>query len=440
MKNLKSAFKPVPERFHYSVQSAIDEAVLTEKKRRRFAHPVRAIIAAAIVVAMIPTSVFAATQIYSLITKQAGKYAVDIQTESSPKNSSPKYVKLQVDVPEGFKAVFDDIKYHKVPETADGYLSLWLIRPKNKDDFHRLTDVKSVKQTEINGKSAVIALDNENPVSNGSRTVDVFYEDVNIILEANIGADVSDKEMNEFLNNVEIIKGTKNNYTEYTEPENGSIDRNGAYSVSSGFKEIAIGEKVNLGDDYCTASMDSIKVLDNVKELDRKSFVLFDDYSKYVNENGSLKPRIRETWKWGDGVNTRDEKIKSKTVNQKFVLADITFTNNTDKDIDMVSTNVTLHYLTKNGKKLTAHQVESTDPHLYDGDYQYKKGYINKDAKDDFFYIDKLKAHESQTITVGYFCDEDLLDNAYLNIESDKSGQVVGKIADFDYCSVKVLQ
>lgn len=89
---------------------------------------------------------------------------------------------------------------------------------------------------------------------------------------------------------------------------------------------------------------------------------------------------------------------------------------------------------------MIAHQVASTDPHLYDGDYQYKKGYIHKDVKDDFFYIDKLKAHESKTITVGYFCDEDLLDNAYLNIESDESGQVVGKIADFDYYSVKVLQ
>ena len=208
MKNLKSAFKPAPERFHYSVQSAINEAQSTEKKKHRFAHPVRAIIAAAIVAAMIPTSVFAATQIYSLITKQVGKYAVDVQTESSAKSSSPKYVKLKVDVPKGFKAVFDDIKYHKVPETADGYLSLWLIRPKSKDDFHRLTDVKSVKRTVINGKSAVIALDNENPVSNGSRTVDVLYEDVNIILEANVGADVSDKEMIEFLNNVKIHQST----------------------------------------------------------------------------------------------------------------------------------------------------------------------------------------------------------------------------------------
>ena len=440
MKNLKSAFKPAPERFHYSVQSAIDKAKLTEKKSHRFAHPVRAIIAEAIVVAMIPTSVFATTQIYSLITKQAGKYAVDIQTEGSAKNSSPKYVKLMVDAPKGFKAVFDDIKYHKLPETADGYLSLCLIRPKSKNYFHRLTDVKSVKQTEINGKSAVITLHNENPVSNGSRTVDVFFEDVNIILEANVGEDVSDKEMNEFLNNVDIVKGTKNNYTDFTEPKNNNIDRKDAYSVDSGFKEIIIGEKVNLGDDYCTAYLNNIKVFENVKELDKKSFVLYDDYSNYVNENGSLKPRIRETWKWGDGVNTRNEKIKSETVNQKFVMADITFINNTDKDINMVGTDVTLHYLTKNGNKLTEHQIASTDPHLYDGSYQYKKGYFNNGKNDDFFYFKKLKAHESRTITVGYFCDEDLLYNAYLNIESGKSGQIVGKNADFDYYSVKVLQ
>lgn len=440
MKKLKSAFKPAPERFHYSVQSAINEAQSTEKKKCRFAHPVRAIIAAAIVVAMIPTSVFAATQIFSLITKQAGKYAIDIQTENSAKSSSAKYVKLKVDVPKGFKAVFDDIKYHKVPETADGYLSLCLIRLKNKDDFHRITDVKDVKQTVINGKSAVIALDNENPVSNGSRTVDVFYEDCNIILEANVGADVSDKEMNEFLNNVEIIKGTKSNHTEYTEFEDKSIDRSEAYSLSSGFKEISLGNEVNLGDDYCSASLNNIKVLNNVKGLDRRSFVLPDDYSKYVNKNGSLIPRIRETWKWGDGINTCDEKIKSETVNQKFVIADIAFTNNTDKDVDMVETNVTLKYLFKSGDKLTEHQIAATDPNLPDGDYQYKKGYINKDAKDDFFYIEKLKAHESKTITVGYFCDEDLLDNAYLNIEGDESGQVIGKIADFNYFSVKVLQ
>ena len=121
-------------------------------------------------------------------------------------------------------------------------------------------------------------------------------------------------------------------------------------------------------------------------------------------------------------------------------MADITFTNNTDKDINMVGTDVTLHYLTKNGNNLTEHQIASTDPHLYDGSYQYKKGYFNNGKNDDFFYFKKLKAHESRTITVGYFCDEDLLYNAYLNIESGKSGQIVGKNADFDYYSVKVLQ
>lgn len=438
MKNLKEQFKPTPERFSYSVDQSIKEAQLKTRKRKLSRTSKILAVSLAAVIA-VPSGAFAATQLYSIVTKKVGQYAVDISPETVSAKSSPKYVKLKVNLPKNFKSEFEDIKFHKIPETANGYISFQLIRPKNSKDVHRLTDVKSAKQTEINGRSAVIVLDNENPVQNGSRRVNIYFEEVNIILESYVGSDITEKEMLDFLSGVEIVKGTKKNHTDYSAPENNDINRAEVYTLTSSYQKIKTGEKINLGNDYCTVSLNNIKILNNAKGFDRRSFCFAgDDDDGYINADGSLKPRVRETWQWGDGINTRDKKLKSESVKQKFVVVDVTYTNNTGKTFKDVGINVTQSYLKYKNGKFIGHPVLATDPNLFDGDFQYRKGYINKHEKDDLYFIPELKPYESKTFTVGFFCDEDLIDYAYLNIDNDSSNDIMSEGADFEYYIVKV--
>ncbi|MCH5303295.1 MAG: hypothetical protein J1E41_00400, partial [Ruminococcus sp.] len=391
MKNLKSAFKPTPERFSYSVEESIKEAEFKVSKKSKLSRTSKIFAVSLAALIAIPCGAFAVTKISSMVTKQVGKYGVELNVDKTSEKNSPKYVKLKVDVPKGFKTYVEDMKYQKVPESADGYFSLWLMRPSKGNLGEILTDVESYKEIEINGHTAIVINDTENPVNNGSMRMAVYFENVDIVLEAFVGSDITEKEALNFLKNIQVIKGTKSEHTEYetlgAENHLGEDKEEITYSINTEYVVKKQNEKINLVDDYYTVSLSNARVLDNVKELDRKSFYFWnDDVSDYINSDGTLKPRTREKWKWGDGLNTKDEKVNSSTVSQKFVLVDVTYTNNTDEETE-TGLNISLRAMQNNNGKLSTHSFYEFDPNADDGRYQYRKGHICKPGKDDFYYF-----------------------------------------------------
>ncbi len=415
MNNLKSAFKPVPERFSYSVRESIKEAEIKNPKKTGSKRGIKVLAVFSALLIAVPCGAFAVTKIYSMIAEQVGSYGVELNVEKTEAENSPEYVKLKVDVPKGFKTYIEGIKYFKTTKSENGYISLWLLRPNKNNTGGLLTNIEDYKQTEINGHSAVIADEAENPVENGSKQINVYFENVNIILGAYIGSDVTEKEAVNFLKNVQIVKGTKNDCTEYNISETEKVGEE--YSAKSLYIPEKQNKEIDFGKDSYTVSLSNVKISDNVKNLDKRSFYFWGQSSdEYINSDGTLKPREREKWKWGDGVNTKDEKTGSVSVAQKFVLVDITYKNNTDKTLYNQGINVYLKAMQKKKGVLGMHSFYSYDPNADDGCYQYKKGYVNRHKKDNL-YIFNLKPRETKTFTVGFRCDSDMIDNAYFNID-----------------------
>jgi hypothetical protein len=416
MKNLKSAFKPAPERFHYSVQSAIDEAKLTEKKRFHLKHPAQAIVAAIIIIALIPSSVFAVNKLLPMFASKKGEYGLELKMNSKSSSKSPKYVKLNVKNPKGFKKSKNsaNIKYEKDIDSSDKYLSFLLIRPEKNSKTELLKNVKEYKETTINGNQAYIIKDKGGYTSR----IETFFENVNILLTCYIGTDIKVKEALTFIKGVNITEGTKNNHTEYVSPDEGTKAEIQYFPKEYKYLPLPIGKEITYGDDLdlsISYRIDSIKILDKPFDKDKNKYYFEgDDFDNHIDSNFNLIPQKNEKWEYGDGVNTEDKLISSKTEKMKFVVAKVTYTNHSNEPT--FGLNFGIEYLDKN-KNGDIDNPDSTITVI-----QY-----NKDIKSSSdIYIGNLKKGESHTYTIGFTVYESQLNKACLTISNEPDN------ADFD--------
>ena len=76
---LKSAMKPAPERFAYNIQTAVNEAVSQNTKvKKHMSVGSRAVIAIALILVMIPTTVFGASKLYELVAKPVDSHGLEL--------------------------------------------------------------------------------------------------------------------------------------------------------------------------------------------------------------------------------------------------------------------------------------------------------------------------------------------------------------------------
>lgn len=422
MKNLKSAFKPAPERFHYSVQSAINEAQSTEKKKRRFTHPVRAIIAVVIIIAIIPTSVLAATNLIPLLLKPKGKYGLEVHMDTKVSKASPKYVKLNVKIPKGFKKnKHADIKYEKDIDSFDNYISFLLIRPEKNSKTELLKNVKAYKEININGNQAYLIKDK----GGYTNRIETFFDNVNILLTCYVGSDVTEKEALSFMKGVNITEGTKKNHTKYVSPDDGTKADIEYFPKESKYLPLPIGKEITYGDDLDLSfsyRIDSIKVMDKPFDTDKSKYYFEgDDFENHIDSSFNLIPQKNEKWEYGDGVNTVDKLISSKTEKMKFVVAKITYSNHSNEPT--FGLNFGIEYLDKNKNGEIENREETITLVQYNKDIKSCEG----------FYIGKLKKGESHTYTLGFTVYESQLDKACLTISNEPDNAAQAKYGnDYD--------
>ena len=114
---LKNAMKPAPERFRYTVQNAIDEATAqASPAKKHIPKGWRIVIAVVLIAALIPSSIFGASKLYELIAKPVDNYGLELDIKRETTAEYPKYVKMHVEIPEGFAAVpgTDQLKYYNL--------------------------------------------------------------------------------------------------------------------------------------------------------------------------------------------------------------------------------------------------------------------------------------------------------------------------------------
>lgn len=404
MRDLKYVFKSVPERFSYGIKASINETKFKSHKShcRKVA---KIVVSMVLLLTMIPVTVYGSSKLYGFIVSRFGNYGVSIEATTSVE--SPEFVKLIVDM-DGYSEVknTDGLKYSKTTSADKDVFSFLLTRPNNglKELYKNVSDYKVIT---INSHKAVILYG----AGNAEITrVSIFFENVNIIATCYVNADIEEEEIISMLEGVDVFEATKNDHTIYLISENcNSYDD--AINYPTRYTLTEEDEILSIYPDVI-ACVDNICVIENVSEFNTEDFYFWgDDISNFVDNSGNLIPRRSDVWSFGDGINSVDSFIDSQEYKQKFVMADVTYTNYSS-DIFTFSVDLRLRLLEEDANgNLKLSDIYNGDKNADDGFAQYIAN-SNKGIKD--YYTYTLNPNETKTFTVGYRCDESQLDNAYL--------------------------
>lgn len=417
---LKTAFKPTPGRFRYVVEEAVREAQAAPARKKHLSKGWKTALTCLLIAALIPSAVFGATKLYELIAKPVDSYGLEIGVERKEKADYPEYVKMHVKTPDGFAAMSpepDNMKFYSVSASekfTDGF-SLYPMRFYNAADMKEyIGNVESVEERVVDGHQAY-----EVRMIDGTWSrLYVYYEDVNVFLLI-YHKDVTDAQLESFVKGITFTEGTATDFTYLDTPSDERPKEQPAYTYDETYVEHPLGTKLTFTDEgnRYTAQLGNVRTLDNISDLDEADFA--SSFGKYeiADDNGYLNPNTVNTIKDGDGFDSTDELLNTEQKNQTLVLADLTYTNLSNKDIELyVPYHINVYNRDSEGNYTQANVVDlenkihMTD--LCDGELAY----MTPHGAGKGFCILTLHAHETLTVTVGSRVDTDMLDKAYFTL------------------------
>ena len=201
------------------------------------------------------------------------------------------------------------------------------------------------------------------------------------------------------------------------------IHQTGDEFTISGTGEDSNGNYVD--DNKISVCVDSVQIADDLQLLaqDRVPEQLLAE----VGADGKLVDNTLSYVKYGDGVDSVDQIIKTENVKQKLVYATVTYTNRSDEEIT--------HMLYLGALMLLNHEdgiYEIYDPGDQSGnefdrviwnggsktpEVQYCS--VSEDYGNGGNYISSLKPDESVQVDMAWIVNESDLDHMYLNINGD---------------------
>ena len=442
---IKQAFKPTPERFRYAVSTAVRKAEHAEPAhaKKRPSRPARVLIAAALILAVVPTAVFGATKLISLFAKPVDTYGVELSMETANPNY-PAYVKMHVELPDGVASSDhgEGLKY----DTQDGgAFSLCPMRGRDSNDREVVGNVGSYEEITLCGRSAYKV---KSLYSGSYERVYVSYPDVNVILLVYYD-NVTEDELNSFLSGITFAEGTAADHTELVELFDERIEDKVSYVYN--YKNIELdpdtvmtfrGWSEQNNDDSLryTAQVNGVRTVDNINGLDGARINrMYTDSSRrqigseaLTDTDGNLLPRTITVTKYGDGFTTIDEVLSSEEMEQEIILIDLNYTNLSGEDIT-VYIPFGMEVMNRNDDdSFTPATDVDTEHRIFATDYCDREMLYNSDPldQDKMFYNFTLKAHETKAVTIGYRCSTAVLDKAYLTIVDASSSGIVDPAPD----------
>ena len=338
---LQHAMKPTPERFRYAVQMAVDEAVTQPSPKKRLSKGWRFAIAVIILAALIPSAVFGASKLYELIAKPVDNYGLAVGVDETQISDYPLYVKIHVDIPEGFAVVPDteDLKYCKADseEAFDSGFSLLPMRYADSDQQAYIANVDRYEECVVSGHQAYnVTVKN---VKGTWEQLYVYFEDVNVMLLI-YHKDVTAEQIEDFVSGISFTEGTAADHTYLSEPYDERQDSAVTYKYEESFVEMPLDTKLTFKhyspvtedeSQRYTAQITNIRITDEIIGLDESCFNHFPD--TIAQENGRLIPKGFTTFKEGDGFSSTYEELSVEQKEQKLILAEGNLEQNVEPHI-----------------------------------------------------------------------------------------------------------
>ena len=194
-----------------------------------------------------------------------------------------------------------------------------------------------------------------------------------------------------------------------------------------------VGEKVDLtasGEDKdgnyvdnvpIQATVDSVQIADDLQLLNGQ---IPEGWEDAVREDGKLKENTISYIREGDGVNTLDEVVKTKTEQQKLVYTTVTYTNTSDQEADHILYLGSLIMCHNDGSTYKVYTPgeeagDSYDRCTWDGAArtgEMKYCSVIENYGNGGNYIPSLKPGESIQISMAWIVNESDLKEMYLNL------------------------
>lgn len=176
-----------------------------------------------------------------------------------------------------------------------------------------------------------------------SRVVYVHFKGTNFIANIYASDDVSDDDLRSMIKGMELVDSDSENSSQWTandypvEMNSSSDTTSDAYSVDM-LNKLNIRDTVKFDINLYEKGVKALELtLNNAWIQDNFDGINTDicgqpvDFSEYLSSDGKIHDTVN--WiKYGDGVNTLDETVKTEDVELKVVVLDLTYTNNSSFD------------------------------------------------------------------------------------------------------------
>ena len=441
--SLQKTFVNTPDRFKYCVQDSLRQATCSEKTRAKKRVVFRSIVIAVVLLVMVPVTVFGAVKLFSVEPQKVSNYGVSFSV--TPNANAPKFIKMVVDLPDGFELMknTDRTKYHRT-DTDEHAFSIFPMHITKKTDLKEVeTDVADLKQITLADHLAyeVVAVD-------GYRGLDryyVWFENANVLMLIYRGENVTFDELEEFVKGIDFVKASESDHDDFYEPDetdHSTSKDDTVYDIKKTFVEFDkdemitfcyMNEETNDTDILIKSRIKDILIKDDINGLNKDGINNYFDVSKIADTQGVLLDETVEIWRNGDGINTKTEFVRREKKAQQLVLIDIEFENTSDKDVELYIPHrlETLIKLEKGEFELST--IIDKEKNITANPYCDIEIFYLSDHGDSekSFYIPTLKAQETKTITVGFRCAKDQINNAYVTLSGAFDGICSPNYADY---------
>lgn len=464
--DMKNNIPETPDFIHEMIQKEVDKQLqgtkiipIPKKKKKRWSGA-RVAAAAAVCVLATSTAAYAGVKMYHMYVEKQGNYSVKTGITSENKLADIPAQIHDIDfktgyVPEGMKWV--DESHLEYPESKHmgGFSFASVLLDSN--DLNQALENKNVVESEERtfGKYEGVYLKYHNlktETGTFDQRIYLLCPDEYRVITIYIGDDVSKEDAVKVAENLEITENdtmleTAKMYTWSDEvnpkTETGSKlvtsvseDKLKVHKIGENIVLPASGEDKdgnNIVNDKISARVDSVQIADDLKLLDGAD--LPEEWKNVTDSKGKLVKNKISYIKSGDGVNSVDQVVKTEKVNQKLVYATITYTNNSDQEIN--------HMLYIGDLALIRN--ENGKYHIYNAMEQSGDGYdrvswdsvartaemtyssVTEDYGDGGNYIPSLKPGESIQINMAWIVNENELADMYLNLDGEGSAYDFGE-------------
>lgn len=445
---MKSNIPETPAFIHEMIQKEVEKQVKQTKvvdiRAGKKYKKWKAAMVAAACMAITSTAIYAGAQLYHMQLEKNGTYSVStkIGAETESVKLPKKLNRIAFEtayIPEGM-AWRDEfhLEYEETPCTGGFSFMSEVLDDKNMDLVKE--DIGVIESEERNfGEYEGVYLQYQNAPFD--KRIYLLCPELYRIITIYIGDDVSKEDALKVVENLSIIEKeetfeTTSAYKWSDESEHlEEQEEERIYTVAEEELPVwTVGETFDLGvsaedengngiDTTISVCVDHLYVSDSLEMLNEENVP--ETWKAAVGEDGTLKDANLSYIKKGDGVETLDEVVKEGTTAQKMVCADVTYTNETEKDLLHMLYMGCLVYL----------QQENGLWEIWEGDADGTYDVVKSDGvrclqSMEYFdvfenygnggnYISSLKAGESVTVRMAWIVEETELDKMYLNLTGE---------------------